>query len=103
MKLVGGVELQITNNIMSASEEQTVPQTVCWALLPIRLHRVSSLNAICNSVVTPPDGDKNTSGRSQALRQLELWKNKGSALRRYMSASVAFTVDDEDVACLASR
>ena len=103
MKFVGGVELPKRNDIMSTLEEQTIPQTVCWALMPIRLHRISFLNTVCNSMITPPDSDKNTSGRSQALQQLGLWKNKGSTLRWYSSASIAFTVDDNCIASLASR
>lgn len=71
MKLVGGVELPKTNDIMSTLGEQTIPQTVCWAFMPIRLHHISFLNTVCNSI-TPPDSDKNTSGRSQALQRLGL-------------------------------
>lgn len=78
MKLVGGVELPKTNDIMSTLEEQTIPQAVCWAVMPIRLHHISFSNTVCNSVLTPLDSDKNTSGRSQALQQLRLWENKGS-------------------------
>lgn len=103
MKLAGDVELPKTNDIMSTLEEQTIPQTVCWALMPIRLHHISFLNTVCISMITPPDSDKNTSGRSQALQQLGLWKNKGSTLCRYSSARIAFTVDDDCTASLASR
>lgn len=103
MKLVGGVELPKTNDIMPTLGEQTIPQTVCWAFVLIRLHRISFLNTVCNSMITPPDSDKNTSGRSQVLQQLGLWKNKGSALCRFSSASVAFTVNHDCVASLASR
>lgn len=75
------VELPKTNDIMSILEEQTIPQTVCWAFLPIRLHHISFLNTVCIALITPPDRDKNTPGRSRALQQPGLWENNGSALR----------------------
>lgn len=56
---------------MSTLGEQTIPQTVCWAFMPIRLHHILFLNVICNSVITPPDRDKNTSGN------LEHFSNSG--------------------------
>lgn len=99
MKLVGGVELPKTNDIMSTLEEQTIPQTVCWAFMPITLHHISFLNMGCNSMITPPDSDKNTSGGSQALQQLRLWKNKGSVLHQCGSANSMSAVNDECLIC----
>lgn len=70
MKLVNGVELPKTNDITSTLEEQTIPRTVCWAFTPIRMHHISSLSVICNCMITPPDSDKNISGRSRAFQHL---------------------------------
>lgn len=92
MKLVGGVELPKTDDIMSTLEEQTIPQTVCWAFMPVTLHRISFLNMGCNSMITPPASDKNTSGGSQAFQQLRLWRIKGSVLHQCGSASSIITV-----------
>lgn len=93
MILGGVVELPKTNDIVSTLEEQAIPLTVCWAFMPIRLHRVPFLNTVSNSLITPPDSDRSTSGWFRVLQQLGLGKDKESPLCRCGSGSVASAVD----------
>lgn len=70
MILGGGVEFPKSNDTVSTLEEQTLPQTVSWAFMPIRLHRVPFSNIVSNSLRIPPDSDRSTSGRFRVLLSL---------------------------------
>lgn len=53
MIVVGDVELPKTNATVSPLEEQTIPLTVCWVLMPIRLCHVPFPNTSSNSLIAP--------------------------------------------------
>lgn len=89
MRVGDGVELPKPNDAVSALQEQTIPQTVCWAFMPIRLHHVPFSNTASNSLITPPDSDRSISGRFWVLQQLGLGKDKESLLCWSSSGSLA--------------